>query len=117
MINRAGADIGFVADLEGSGIGVGRQNHFNDRQAIFAGEVKVALVVGRAAEDGARAVVHQHEIGDPHRQGLARFERMLDLEAGIEADLFTGIDIGWETPPLFRLLICAASSGLAAPAA
>ena len=38
------------------------------RQAVFAREVQVALVVRRAAEDRAGAVIHQHEIRDIDRQ-------------------------------------------------
>ncbi len=44
----------------------------NDRQVVLGGEVVVALVVRRAAEDGAGAVVHQHEVGDVNRQGGCR---------------------------------------------
>ena len=49
-----------------------RQHHRNDRQAVLARELEVALVVARAAEDRAGAVVHQHEVGDIDRQRLAR---------------------------------------------
>ncbi len=68
-------DIGLVADLEGLRIGrlrgttTGRTG-----KLVFAGEVEVALVVGRAAEDGAGAVVHQNEVRDIDRQ-LATSDR------------------------------------------
>ena len=65
----AGADIGLLADREGRRILAVGQNHRQDRQVVLAGEVQVALIVGRAGEDRARAVVHQDEVGDPDGQG------------------------------------------------
>ena len=74
--------------------GVGRHEDIDDGQAVFACEVEVALVVRRAADDGARAVVHQHEVGDVERQLPRRVGRMRDLEAGVEAELFSHLDGG-----------------------
>ena len=62
-----GTDIGLVADGEGLGIGVVGDHDGHHRQAIFAREVEVALVVRRTAEDRAGAVGHQHEIRDIDR--------------------------------------------------
>ena len=80
------ADIGLVAgkDLRRL-VAVG--DHAVDGQFIFAREVEVALVVRRAAEDRARAIIHQHIIDDPHGQMPVGVERMLDGKAGVEAQL------------------------------
>ena len=91
---RPGPVIGLVADRKRRRILAGRQHHRPDRQAVFAGEVQVALVVGRAAEDRAGAVVHQDEVGDPDRQAPGRIEGMDDLQAGVEAHLLGGLDLG-----------------------
>ncbi len=93
MIERALAVIGDVADLERGRVGAGRQHHGRDRQAVFAGEVEVALVVRRAAEDGAGAVFHQHEVGDVDRQ-MRPAQRVGDLQAGVVAHLLLGLDLG-----------------------
>ena len=42
----------------------------NHAQIIFACEIKVALVMGWAGIDRAGAVIHQHEVPNPHRQLL-----------------------------------------------
>ena len=65
----------------------------NDRQLVFRGEFKVALVVRRAAEDGAGAVIHEHEIGHVQRHFMP-VERMDDFNAGIEA-FFLGLFDGF----------------------
>ncbi len=44
--------------------GVGWPQDGRDRQAVLSGEVQIALIVRRTAENRARAVLHQHEIGD-----------------------------------------------------
>ena len=41
------------------------QKRVNHRQVIFAAEIEVTLVMRRAGEDRAGAVIHQDEIGDP----------------------------------------------------
>ena len=48
--------------------------------------------MGRAAENRARAVFHQHEIGDIDRQAPAGVERVKNLEAGVIAPLLRGLD-------------------------
>ena len=40
----------------------GRWKALTTGKPVFPGEIKVALVMRRAAEDGAGAIVHQHEI-------------------------------------------------------
>ena len=47
-------------------------DHLLDRQTIRLGKGDVALVVGRHAHHGARAVLGQHVVGDPHRQHRPR---------------------------------------------
>ncbi len=74
------------------GVGAGRQHHGRHRQAVGAGELQIALVVRGAAEHGARAVLHQHEIGDPDRERRARDERMRDPEPGVVAPLLRRLD-------------------------
>ena len=99
VVDAARADIGLVADLEGRGVRAGRQHHRRHRQAVLAGEVEVALVVRRAAEDRAGAVVHQDEVGDPDRQAPVRIERVDDSQAGVEAELLRRLD---RRPPRCR---------------
>lgn len=82
-------DIGFIDDLERRRILAFRHHHRNHRQAIFVGEVEVALVAGRAAENGAGAVFHQHEIGDIDRQRPVVVKRMDDAEAGVKTLLLS----------------------------
>ena len=48
----------------------------------------------RAAENRAGAVVHQNEIRHIDRQLPVRIERMHGLDAGVEAHLLGGIDLG-----------------------
>ncbi len=86
------ADIGLVGDRELGGIGVRRQHHRGHRPAIFAGEVEIALVMGRAAEDRAGAIVHQHEIGDVDWQTLVRLDRIAADQAGVVALLLGALD-------------------------
>ena len=88
------ADIGLCADREVVGIGVRRQHHRQHRQPVVAGKVEVALIVRRAAEDGPGAVVHQHEIGDEDGQHLIRQKRVAAGQAGGEAALLLGLELG-----------------------
>ena len=90
VIDGAGADIGFVPDGKGRRVPTRRQHHRHDGQFIPAGKIQVALVVGRAAENRAGAIVHQHEIGDIDRQPQPLDERMLGDQTGA-------------IPPFFRL--------------
>ena len=62
-------------------------NHAGDRQAIFGGEFEIALVMPRHRHHRARAVFHQHEIGDVDGQVFAG-EGVLRADSGIEAQLF-----------------------------
>jgi hypothetical protein len=54
----------------------------------------VALVVAGAAEDRARAVFHQHEVGGIDRHGLAGDQRVLRQQRQLVALLLGGLDLG-----------------------
>jgi len=79
------ADIGRVGDDEARRVRIRRHDHRGDRQIVFAGEIEVALVAGGAAENGAGAVIHQHEIGDIDRDRPVRVERMNHIDRGLHA--------------------------------
>ncbi len=92
--HRAVAVEGLVLDGEGRGVFARRQDHRPERQIVLAGEIEVALVAGRAAEDGARAVVHQDEVGDVDGQRPVLVERMHGADAGVEALLLGRLQLG-----------------------
>ena len=75
--NRAGASEGNISGKDTiRHIAIG--NNAGDGQIIFACKIKVALVMGGAAKDRARAIVHQHKIGYIDRQMPAGIQRMFD---------------------------------------
>ena len=79
----------FAADvITGAGA-----HHRLDRQVVLVGELEVALVVGRYGHYGAIAVVHQHVVGDPHRQFLAG-QRVLDEQGSGHALLLLRGHVG-----------------------
>ena len=86
------AVIGGVGDDEGLRVLARRAHHRRVAEPVFVDEVEVALVVRRAAEDRAGAVIHQDEVGDVDRQRPIRIERMDGLDAGVEALLLGGLD-------------------------
>ncbi len=90
--DRAVLDKGCFPDREARGVFAWRQHHRDYWEPIFSGEFEVALVVGRTAEDGAGAVLHQHEIGDEDRHPTGLVERMHRLEPGRKAALFRCLD-------------------------
>ena len=61
-------------------------------QPVFPGEVEIPLVVGGASEDGAGAIVHQHEIGDIDRQVHIRQERVDGDDTGVVTALLRRLD-------------------------
>lgn len=63
-----------------------------DRQPVFHREIMVALVMRGRTEQRAGAVVHQHEIGDPHRQFPRGIKRMAHPHPGIQPALFRSLD-------------------------
>ena len=91
--NRAGAsesDITFKITVGYVAIG----NNARHGQVIFAGKIKIALVMRRASKHSACAVIHQHEIGDIDRQVPAGIQRVLNGQASIESTLFSGFNVG-----------------------
>ena len=64
-----------------------------DERINAQGEVEIALVMGRAAEDRARAIFRQDEIGDPDGH-LTAVERVDDPQPCVEADLLCLFDLG-----------------------
>ena len=70
------AIIGNVGDDERLRVLARRADHRRVAESVFVDEIEVALIVRRAAEDRAGAVVHQNEIGDIDRQLPVRIERM-----------------------------------------
>ena len=70
------AVIGDVGDDESLRVLARRAHHRRIAEAVFVGEIEVALVVRRAAENRAGAVIHQNEIGDIDRQLPVGIERM-----------------------------------------
>ena len=83
-----------IGDTEGLGVGIGRRDHREDRQAVLGSELVIALVVSGTTEDRAGAVLHQHEIGGVDRHGLARDQRVSRQQRQFVADLFGGLDLG-----------------------
>src|SRR5690606_14246089 len=60
--------ISLAAEIEcGWVLTFGYDNRY-DGQLVCGRELEVALIVGRTAEDGTRAIAHQYEIGDEDRQ-------------------------------------------------
>ncbi len=86
------AVMGRVGDLERRGIDAFRANHRRRAETVFVGEVEVALVMRRTAENRAGPVIHQHEIGDIDRQQPSVVEGVNDLEAGVEALFLRRLD-------------------------
>ena len=60
--------LGHHRSVEGRALGLDDHPH---GQPVLAGELEVALVVGRHRHDRAGAVAHQHEVADPDRDALA----------------------------------------------
>ena len=64
------------------------REHRLDRQGVFRRKIKIALVMSRAAENRAGAVVHQDKICDPDREFPGRVQGVPHADAGVHADLF-----------------------------
>ena len=71
-----GADVRLAAVLV--------QHDRRNRQIVFGGELPVALVVRRNRHNGAGAVLHQHEVGDPDWHFVAG-QRMDGEQTGCHA--------------------------------
>ncbi len=97
---RAVAVIGLVGNDEHRGIGAKRTDHGSIAEAIGIGKIEIALVVSRAAKDGAGAVIHQHEIGDIDRQKPIGIEGMAHLEARCRSPFFSAVSMAASDVPL-----------------
>ena len=84
-------DVGLLVDVDRAA--VGRTHHLAYRQVVTFGEFVVALVVGRHRHHGARAITHQHEVRDPHRQRCAG-EGVIDCDAERQSALLHGLHEG-----------------------
>ena len=89
----AGAGEGFVADKVVSAFVTVGYNA-RDGQGVFARKVEIALIMRRAAEHRARAIFHQHEIGDIDGQVPIGIKRMADAQPGIIALFLSRFDVG-----------------------
>ncbi len=98
------AVIGLRVDGEARRVEFGRAHHRGHAQSIGADKIKVALIVRGAAEDRARAIFHEHEIGDIDRQPPGGVERVQHFEAGVVALLLRSLDRGDRRADLARLL-------------
>ncbi len=72
---------------------LGHKNRF-DGQIEFVRKFKITLVMGRAAENRARAIIHQNEIRDPNGQFPRRIKRVAHTQARVTA-LFLGLFQGF----------------------
>src|SRR6266852_9169253 len=81
------AVIGSVCDDEGLRVLSFGADHRGISKDVLVGKIKVALVMGRSAVNGAGAVVHQDKIRHIDRQLPGRVERMGRLDPGINAKL------------------------------
>ena len=86
------AVIGLVCDDEASRAFIFGAHHHGIAEAIFVGEIEVALIMGRSAVNGAGAVIHQNEIRDIDRQIPVRIERVDGADAGVKTELFRLVD-------------------------
>ena len=98
------AVIGLGVDGEARGIELGRAHHRGHAEPIGADKIEIALIVGGAAENRARSVFHQHEIGDIDGQPPLWIERVQHFEAGVVALLLRGLDGGDRGADLAGLL-------------
>ena len=94
MKQHAVARIGFIANIEII-TGVARAHDRTHGQAIFAGEIQIALVMGGTGKNRARAIAHQNKIGDIDRQQPVLVQRVTHKQAGIQTKFFTGLNIAF----------------------
>ena len=81
-----------LADDEARRIDALRADHRRRAETIASRKVQIALVMRRAAEDRARAVIHQDEIGDIDRQRPIGIEGMNDAQPRVIALLLRRLD-------------------------
>ena len=117
IVDHAVIDIGLVADRERHWILMRRQHDGAHRQAVFAGEIEVALVMGRAAEDRAGAVIHQDEIRDIDRQRASSGSSGCTASMPVATPFFSAVSMAAAVVPVLRVSsMKAASAGLFAAA-
>ena len=83
-----------IANAEACGIRPRRQHNGGHGKPVFAREIQIALVMRGAAENGTRAIFHQHEIRDPDRVFLP-IEGVFYPKARVKAALFGLFDRGF----------------------
>jgi len=88
------AGIGRAVERKIGRINIPGHDDGTDRKPVFAGEFEIALIMGGAAEDGAGAIFHQHEIRDIDRHRHIGLEGMAHLEAGVVAFFLRRFDRG-----------------------
>ena len=81
----------------------GDADNLADRDAVFFGEGKVALVVRRHAHHRAVAVAHQHIVAHPDFD-LSAGKRVADENAGRQALLFHGRHVGFHHRAMFAFV-------------
>ncbi|RML97279.1 hypothetical protein ALQ86_05728 [Pseudomonas amygdali pv. eriobotryae] len=74
-----------------------------DRQTVLGGKLEITLIVCRHGHDCAIAIMHQHVIGDPHRQFFAG-QRVLDEQRSRLAFLFLSGNVGFGNAAAFALI-------------
>ena len=91
-LGRAGQQtpVGKGARFDIGGLATVVADHCGHGQSVFAGEFPVPLIVGGHRHDGTRAVVHEHIVGDPDRDGFTG-EGVTGAQPGIHAQL---LDLG-----------------------
>src|SRR5579875_596546 len=94
MIDCARTDPGSRADCEILRLLSRRQHDRPYWKAIFAGKLKIALIMRGTTEDGPGAIIHQHEIGDPNREFFSLQERVNNRKPSVIALLFGSFDRG-----------------------
>src|SRR4029079_3609730 len=88
------AGIGLFTNGEALRIAVRWQHDGRDGQPIGTGKFEVALIVCRAAEDGAGAVFHENEIGDVDGKLGTGDDRMFHAQGGVVSLLLLRLDLG-----------------------
>ena len=92
-------------------VGTGGSTVGTTGRPYSAGELEVALVLRRAAEDRPGAVGREHEVGDVDRQVGRGPQGMAAAQAGVEA-LFSAVSISSSEVPIRKQSSTkAASSG------
>ena len=95
VVDDAVAGIGLATDRVGGRIFAGRQHDGLEGQAVFLGELDVALVAGGRAEDRAGAIGRKDKVCSPDGQFPAGIEGVFHGDAEIDADFLGFLDVGF----------------------